>query len=194
MRQLNRRPKEIIGSIARRLCQTAVVAAFCLGGNIIASAEEKEHKPQEATSSLRPFEGDINLQLLSMLAPTRRPDGRNSGSVPITVYFTVPSVDEVNHLCGESHRVRDSILTELYRGPIVKGKHGDLDLDGLGGRLADAINKLFGEEKAVVKAAWVVEGARSMQGGVVSRLPFTSAQGCQAVKDAKKEEKPSGGH
>lgn len=125
-------------------------------------------------------EGAVVVQLESFGAPTLLPGRKLPVTTPITVFLEVPSFDDVHRVCRRSVRIRDGMLQSLHGDPVVRHKNGDHNLVEVGTRMKAVTNRVL-RTKLVVNAV-VISGTKSLRGGTVSKLPFSSVLGCGQIK------------
>lgn len=160
---------------AYRLWFVAATAAVLA---VAAAADAAEKKGNGDKPDIREMiEPPSHVQLLPLSAPLRN---KNPGTTPVTVYLGAVNKYDVGEICRRAPVVNDAILRELYADPIPV-RNRMLVLDGIGTRLVAPINRALG--RTLVKEVFIVAGAQSMGGGVVSKLPFGSSSGCTGIKD-----------
>jgi hypothetical protein len=118
------------------------------------------------------YTAPTHVQLKPFMAPVQ-----GGGSKPITVFLESFDKDWIGIICRHNPRIRDTITAMLYRSPLRRGHD---DLQGLAGQLVVPVNRALG--RYLVKSIYIVEGAREMSKGAVSRLPF-NASGCKGIKN-----------
>ncbi|MEQ8193154.1 MAG: hypothetical protein RIB59_01565, partial [Rhodospirillales bacterium] len=113
-----------------------------------------------------------HIQLKPFMAPVR-----NGGTKPITVFLESFDKDWVGIICRQNPRIREVIFSSLHNAPL---RGGDAELRDLAARLVAPVNRALA--RYLVKSIYIVEGAKGMSSGAVSRLPF-NASGCKGVKN-----------
>jgi len=108
-----------------------------------------------------------HVQLPSFMAPIVRTDGKR-GTAALTLVLEVRTPEEVRKLCAMSPRIRDAVVQNLYAHPLRKLDNRELDLDGVGERLAVAANAAL-DQPFVVDVS-VFEGMRTAGGGKAAKF------------------------
>lgn len=139
--------------------------------------------------------GAGHVQLRSFLAPVRRSaKSRATSNVPVTVILTISKKKNVGKVCNNGPRINDALLQQWYRRPIPKSYLYDRKAKkgtNMGykrtpaqkaedKRLITAVNKALGQKH--VTRIMVVKGAIKMGGGAITKLPFSSVNGCDELE------------
>lgn len=140
------------------------------------------------------------VQLGAMLAPVKRNQTNLSTvKVPITIIVSLNSSEELGYFCKLTPRVQDALVVSFSEAPLtlsylfdpskLTSKAYRLDKTEeqklVNKRLILAMNKSV--ENNLVVDVLVIKGAKSLGGGVSSRLPFSSILGCTEVEKEEKE-------
>lgn len=140
------------------------------------------------------------IKLPPMMVPVKRSEkSLSTVRAPITIVFSMRSIEELAQFCKLTPRVQDALIVSFSQTPVtldyffdpskVSAKTFRLDKTAkqkeLDKRLIIAINRAVKSE--LVADILVIKGARELGGGgTASRLPFTSALGCIEVQEEEK--------
>lgn len=155
-------------------------------------------------------DGVVYVQLPAMMAPIkRRANSLATVKSPVTMIITLKSSEEIYPFCKLTPRITDALIVDWSEHPltlsylfvpekitarIYKLEKTDEQIS-VDERLVSEINKVVMNEPVV--DILVIKGARSLGGGAISKLPFSSISGCvEVVRDEEKkakstEEKPA---
>lgn len=162
-----------VGIVAVGIGTTAILTS---GSGSVSGAEVAKSSTQKLREK---YTAPTHVQLKPFFAPVQG----KGGTAPITVFLESYDKNWVGTICRHNPRVRDAILTVLFQYPLRRQGRG-YDVNSLAPYLAAPVNQALGRN--LVKSAYVVQGAKQMTKGSVSRLPF-NASGCKGIKDMKKE-------
>lgn len=153
-----------------------------------------EINQRELFKSRIPGQNEAYIQLRSVMAWVRRsPHNLATARVPVTIILTLKSYKDVPRVCKLSPRLNDALVVSWSQHPLTLGylfrpervseKLFRIDKtpeqNAVDSRLVTAINDVV--EGQPVSEILVIMGARSLGGGVMSRLPFSSVLGCVEV-------------
>lgn len=152
--------------------------------------------------------GETYVQLQAMLAPIKRSTkSLSTVKSPVTLIVTLKTFDDIHPFCKLTPRVNDALVVEWSQHPLtlsylfdpgkITAKIFRLEKTDeqktIDARLIHAMNRAVTD--APVVDVLVIKGARSLGGGAISKLPFSSITGCiEVVREEKKkgtEEKPA---
>jgi len=141
-------------------------------------------------------EGTAHIQLRSMMAPVKKSaNSKRTTNSPVTVIMTVSDSKRVGKVCNKSPRINDALMGAWYKKPIVqeylyvrKDHKGKTNVNyrrtkaqkAEDRRLLNVINKAIGSSD--VTQILVVGGVMHMGGGAVTKLPFSSVNGCDELE------------
>ena len=183
-----------------RRAGVAVVSTLML---LVFAAGELDAKTVERkrTYGLRK-EGKGHIQMRSMIAPVKRSaKSRRSQNTSVTVILTVKSNKNVGKVCRKGPRISDALLRAWYKKPMTKDYLYDKDARRKtkvnyrrtpaqkkeDKRLIGVVNKAIGTKD--VTGIMVLKGSMSMGGGTVTKLPFSSVNGCDELQEEEKQKK-----
>jgi len=125
-----------------------------------------------------------HVQLKSFMAPAYMVGKRRMHQRPITVVMEIPSYNRVHDICRQAPRIQAKLTETLYAYPVPIGKDKTIDDDSLrknlAPRLVRAANRAI-QSKNAITDIFVIDGAKSLGGGTISRLPFSSVLGCKEL-------------
>ena len=135
----------------------------------------------------------------SLMAPVRKTKkSKKTMTMPVTVILTVTNNKNVGRICNQAPRINDSLMSAWYKKPIPAGYLYDRDkTKGKTNvtyrrtraqkvedkRLIKIINKAIGSKE--VDQILVLKGIMRMGTGAVTRLPFSSVNGCDELSISK---------
>jgi hypothetical protein len=141
-------------------------------------------------------EGESHVQLRSMMAPVQKSaKSKRPKDSPVTVIMTVADGKRVGKVCNKAPRINDALVGAWYKKPILKSylydrkKHkGKTNINYKRTkaqkkedvRLLKIINKAIGRKE--ITQIMVVNGVIRMGGGAVTKLPFSSKNGCDELE------------
>jgi len=141
-------------------------------------------------------EGTAHIQLRSMMAPIKKSaKSKRVTTSPVTVIMTVSDSKRVGAVCNNSPRINDALMGAWYKNPILqdylyvrKDHKGKTNVNyrrtkaqkAEDKRLLKVINKAIGSSD--VTQILIVGGIMRMGGGAVTKLPFSSVNGCDELE------------
>lgn len=184
-----------------RSVATAIVSIFMiavmLAGDADASSIERKR-----TYGLRE-QGTGHIQMRSMFAPVVRSlKSRRTHNTTVTVVLTVRDNSKIGQICNKGPRISDALLRAWYQQPMVVDYLYDRDARGKtnvnyrrtlaqraeDARLIAAVNHALGIQEVI--GILVIKGAVKMGGGAVTKLPFSSVNGCDELQQTDDKKKP----
>lgn len=114
------------------------------------------------------------------MAPVSRPGTGKPRLKALTVIVEVGE-GETDNVCFFMPRVRDAVLVELFRQPIVLGEDSATDVEAVEARLLDPLNRVLGSD--AVRRVYLIPGSEHMAKAAVSRLPMSRVVGCKLRRD-----------
>ena len=148
--------------------------------------------------------GRGHVQLQPMIAPVRKSTkSKRSINTSVTVILTIRDNGLVGKVCKKGPRIADALLRSWYKSAIPrdylyerKRRSGKTKVDyrrtpqqrKLDSKYIRIVNKAI-KMKDQVAGIIVVKGAISMGGGSISRLPFSSVNGCDELEEKSKKKK-----
>lgn len=154
------------------------IVATGIGATVIMSGGSNDKMTKSCTQELwEKYTTPTHVQLKPIFAPVQ--SGR--GTTPITVFLKSYDKDWIGAICRRNPRIRDAILMVLFQNPLRRQSEG-YNVNSLAAQIVTPINQALGRN--YIKSAYVVEGAKQISTGSVSRLPF-NASGCKGVKDMR---------
>jgi len=167
----------------------ALIAPFLMLGAASAGVEKKR------SFGLRK-EGEAHIQMRSMMAPIKKTaKSKRTKTSPVTVIMTVSDSKRVGKVCNKAPRINDALLRAWTNKPLVQDYlYARIDHKGntninyrrtkaqnvADARLIKLINKAIGSDD--VTQILVVGGVMKMGGGAVTKLPFSSVNGCDELE------------
>jgi hypothetical protein len=156
--------------------------------------------PAAAVEKKRSFglrkEGTAHIQMRSLMAPIKKTvKSKRTKNSPVTVILTIADSKKVGKVCNKAPRINDALMGAWYARPIVqnylydrKNHSGKTDINYRrtkaqrkeDKRLVRIINKAIGSKE--VKQILVLSGTMRMGGGAVTKLPFSSVNGCDELE------------
>lgn len=173
-----------------------VIAIVLFVGMTVGATHASEINQRELFKSRVPGQNEAYIQLRSVLAWVKRSAHSSATArVPVTIILTLKSFEDVPRVCKLSPRLNDALVLSWSREPLTLGylfrperiseKIYQLDKTpwqhAVDSRLLKAINAVV--EGEPVSEILVIMGARTLGGGVMSRLPFSSVLGCAEVEE-----------
>jgi len=141
-------------------------------------------------------EGTAHIQLRSMMAPIKKTaKSKRVATSPVTVIMTVSDSKRVGAVCNNSPRINDALMGVWHKNPILqdylyvrKDHKGKTNVNyrrtkaqkAQDKRLLNVINKAIGAND--VTQILIVGGIMQMGGGAVTKLPFSSVNGCDELE------------
>lgn len=148
-------------------------------------------------------QGEGHIQMRSMIAPVKR-SAKSSRiyNTTVTVVLTVRDNSKVGAVCNRGPRISDALLRAWYKQPMTidylydRGSRGNTKIDYRrtpaqvkeDKRLIDTVNIALGTRD--VSGILVLKGALKMGGGTVTKLPFSSVNGCDELQEQEEQKKP----
>ena len=143
--------------------------------------------------------GEGHIQMRSLMAPVQHSlKSKKTSTIPVTVILTVSNNKNVGQICNQAPRITDSLMGAWYTKPIPPGYLYDRDRNSgktnvtyrrtsaqkaEDKRLIDLINRAIGSDE--VEQILVLKGIMQMGSGAVTRLPFSSVNGCDELTISK---------
>lgn len=143
--------------------------------------------------------GEGHIQMRSMMAPVKRSKkSKKTSTIPVTVILSVKNNKNVGRICNQAPRINDSLMSAWYKRPIPadylydRGKNkGKTNVTYRrtkaqkieDKRLIKIINRAIGSKE--VDKVLVLKGIMRMGSGAVTRLPFSSVNGCDELLISK---------
>ncbi len=185
-----------------RLSQLYRVSVFtvCLGLIALASslAIAASDVSKKRSFGLRSG-GEGHIQMRSMMVPVyKSAKSKKTATVPVTVVLTVSNNKNVGKICNQAPRINDSLISAWHKKPIspdylydrsrTKGKTNvtyrrTTAQKAEDKRLLKIINRAIGSNE--VKKILVLKGIMRMGTGAITRLPFSSVNGCDELSISK---------
>jgi len=150
-------------------------------------------------------EGRGHVQLKSMIAPVRKSArSKRTANTPVTVVLTVKDNFKVGKVCKKGPRITDALLRTWYKKAIPRAylyertkRSGKTSVDyrrtseqrAMDKKLLKIINKTIRMDKDEVTGILVVKGTFRSGGGSVTKLPFSSVNGCDELQEEKDPKK-----
>ncbi len=141
-------------------------------------------------------EGEAHIQMRSMMAPVKKTaKSKRTKTSSVTVIMTVSDSKRVGKVCNKAPRINDALMGAWYKTPIVEDYlYARTDHNGKtninyrrtkaqkaeDARLIKLINKAIGSNDVI--QILVVGGIMKMGGGAVTKLPFSSVNGCDELE------------
>ena len=141
-------------------------------------------------------EGTAHIQLRSMMAPIKKTaKSKRVTNSPVTVIMTVSDSKRVGAVCNNSPRINDALMGVWHKNPILqdylyarKDHKGKTNVNyrrtraqkAEDKRLIKVINRAIGSND--VTQILIVGGIMRMGGGAVTKLPFSSVNGCDELE------------
>ena len=126
-----------------------------------------------ATAALFPV---TLVQFSSFMAPVMQPGVDKPGLRAVTVIVEVGE-PETQDVCAFMPRIRDAVLVELFRQPILVEIDTGIAVETIESGLVDPLNRALGKES--VRRVYVLPGAEHMTEAAAARLPFNRVIGCR---------------
>lgn len=120
------------------------------------------------------------VQFRSFMAPVSQPGAGKPRLKAVTVIVEVGE-GETDSVCFFMPRVRDAVLVELFRRPIVLGEDAAMDVEAVEARLLDPLNQALGTD--AVRRVYLIPSSEHMAKATASRLPFSRIVGCRLRRD-----------
>lgn len=174
---------------------SALLFTVVFGAAALTSAAIAESVGKKRTFGLR-GEGEGHIQMRSMLAPIRSVRFKRVVNSAITVVLTVKDKSLVGKVCKQSPWINDALMQVWSRKPIEESYLYDAKARNQQGtdvkyqrtkvqkaedkRLIKRINQALGGDD--VSRIVILKGSVSLGKGGISRLPFSSASGCDELE------------
>jgi hypothetical protein len=168
---------------------------------IAAGALEAKTVERKRTYGLRE-QGVGHIQMRSVIAPVKMAaNARNVYNTPVTVVLTVRDNSRIGQICNKGPRISDALMQAWYQQPMTADYLYDLDARGdiksdyrrtpaqqvEDRRFITIVNAALGTTD--VSGILVIKGTISMGGGAVTKLPFSSVNGCDELQEDKSKKK-----
>ncbi len=143
--------------------------------------------------------GEGHIQMRSLMAPAQRSaSGKQVATIPVTVILSVKDNTKVGEICDSAPRINDSLMSAWHQNPIPYGYLYDRESNSgktnVGyrrtkeqkaedKRLIRIINHALGGNE--IEQIIVLKGIMSMGSGAITRLPFSSVNGCDELEVTK---------
>lgn len=174
------------------------LSAFCLCLITASLAFAASDVNKKRTFGLRSG-GEGHIQMRSLMAPVQKSaNSKRVITTPVTVILSVKDNTKVGAICDNAPRINDSLMSAWYQTPIPHGYLYDRDLNSgktnVGyrrtkqqkvedKRLLRIINNALGGDE--IEHIIVLKGIMSMGSGAITRLPFSSVNGCDELEISK---------
>lgn len=178
----------------------ALVSVFMVAV-IAASAASATSLERKRTYGLRE-QGTGHIQMRSVIAPVKRSaKSRSTHNTSVTVVLTVRDNSKIGAICNKGPRITDALVQAWYKQPMTADYLYDRDARGQtkidyrrtaaqqaeDRRLVDIVNAALGGQE--VSGILVIKGSISMGGGAVTKLPFSSVNGCDELQEDENKKK-----
>ena len=145
-------------------------------------------------------QGVGHIQMRSMIAPVKRSArSRATQNASVTVVLTVKDNSKIGQNCTKGRRISDALMQAWYRQPMTADYLYDRDARGStkfdyrrtpeqqaeDRRLMAIVNQALGGTE--ISGILVIKGSVSMGGGAVTKLPFSSLNGCDELQEDKQK-------
>lgn len=143
--------------------------------------------------------GEGHIQMRSLMAPVQKSaKSKRTSTVPVTVILTVSNNKNVGRICNQAPRINDSLMSAWHKKPIPPGYLYDRERTkgktnvsyrrtkaqkAEDKRLIRIINRAIGSDE--VDQILVLKGIMRMGSGAITRLPFSSVNGCDELTISK---------
>lgn len=171
-----------------------LLAMIAICGALIASTVESASSvSKKRTFGLRK-DGISHVQLRAIMAPVKSPKSKRSVNTTVTVILTLRDNKQVGEICQKGPKLKDALMRTWYQRAIDPAylydrskNQGRTNLEYTrtsaqakeDKRLVAAINRAVGKNK--VLNIVVVKGRYKSGGGSVTKLPFSSKNGCDEL-------------
>ena len=171
-----------------------LVAMLIICGGLFASAAESASSvSKKRTFGLRQ-DGISHVQLRAIMAPVKSPRSKKPVNTTVTVILTLRDNKQVGEICQNGPRLKDALMRTWYQKAIDPAylydrskNQGRTNLEynrtsaqaKEDKRLVGAINRAVGKDK--VLDIVVVKGRYKSGGGSITKLPFSSKNGCDEL-------------
>ncbi|NQW00357.1 MAG: hypothetical protein HQ483_11710 [Rhodospirillales bacterium] len=185
-------------TVSRPIPKFFLTALFCILALAAFDTFAASDVSKKRTYGLRSG-GEGHIQMRSLMAPVRHSaTSKKTSTIPVTVILTVSNNKNVGHICNQAPRINDSLMSAWYQEPIPAGylydrerTHGKTNVTyrrtkaqkAEDKRLIDLINHAIGSDE--VEQIMVLKGIMRMGSGAVTRLPFSSVNGCDELSITK---------
>lgn len=175
-----------------------MAGVFCLALLATSLAFAASDVTKKRTFGLRSG-GEGHIQMRSLMAPVRKSaKSKKTATVPVTVILSVTNNKNVGHVCNQAPRINDSLLSAWHKNPIPPGylydrarNKGKTNVSyrrtkaqkAEDKRLIKIINRAIGSKE--VEKILVLKGIMRMGSGAITRLPFSSVNGCDELTITK---------
>lgn len=164
-----------------------------------ASALDAKTVERKRTYGLRE-QGVGHIQMRSVIAPVKlAANSRSVHNTPVTVVLTVRDNSRIGQICNKGPRISDALMQAWYQQPMTadylydRDARGDIKSDyrrtpaqqAEDQRLIAIVNQALGSND--VSGILVIKGSIGMGGGAVTKLPFSSVNGCDELQEDKKK-------
>lgn len=181
----------------------ALIGALVVGCFVAEDVAEASSVTKKRTFGLRK-KGRGHVQMKSMIAPVRKSArSKRTFNTSVTVVLTIRDNFKVGKVCKKGPRIADALLRTWYRDPIPrdylyerKARSGETRVDyrrtpeqrKMDAKLIKVINKTIGM-KDEVTGILVIKGTIKSGGGSITKLPFSSVNGCDELQEAEDSKK-----
>lgn len=122
------------------------------------------------------------MQFRSFMAPIAPQSAAKPCLKAVTIIVEIGE-SETRNVCGFMPRIRDAVLVELFRQPIVLEVDAESDFEAVEARLLDPLNQALGKD--TVRRVYVIPGPEHLaQAAAAVRLPFSRMIGCRQRRDS----------
>lgn len=118
------------------------------------------------------------VQLAPLLLKTYNAKGTKAGYATITIQIRVADAKTGKYVCAYWPRLREAVLKDAARNPLVQKRDGKVDLTGLDARFLKALRKVI--KGNILQKVHVIDGSRRISKwatGSAAKLP-SSSSGC----------------
>lgn len=110
------------------------------------------------------------------MAPVVKPGAVKPRLRAVTVIVEVDET-EIEDVCTYMPRVRDAVLVELFRQPIVVDVEAGMMVETLEAQLVEPLNRALGKE--TVRRVYLIPGSEAVAEEIAARLPLNRVIGCR---------------
>jgi len=122
------------------------------------------------------------VQFRSFMAPIAQQGTAKPCLRAVTVIVEVGE-SETDNVCTVMPRIRDAVLVELFRQPIVIDVDAGMDVGAVEGRLISPLNHALGKD--AVRRVYLIPGSERVVEEIAARLPFNRIVGCRQRRSGR---------
>ncbi len=122
------------------------------------------------------------VQFRSFMAPISQPGSAKKPCLKAVTVIVEIGESDAKNVCFNLPRIRDAVLVELFRQPIMLVGKTDMDVQPVEARLLDPVNRALGN--APIRRIYVLPGTEQSAGAAAARLPYP-VMGCRPPKNRK---------